>query len=261
MEIADFLRPRSIDEAYRLLTEKKAFLVGGGAWSRRSSRKVALAVDLSTLDLRYIRKREERIEIGAMATARDVETSALLEEAYGSLFRDALAHIVGVQMRNIVSVGGTVAGRYGFSDLNTVFLALNARLVLYKVGEVEFENLLTEQRRGPVLIEKIVLDGGTGAFRSLRHSRSDLPVLNAAVAFAEGAWRIAVGARPGPARLAKAAAALLGKATHLDAETIEKAARAAAEELSFQTDIRATSDYRRSLCAVLVRRAISEVSK
>ena len=93
MDIATFVRPRSIEEAYTYLTEKGAFLLGGGAWSRTSPRRVDIAVDLAALDLRYIRRNGIRVEIGAMATARDIETSQLLEKSFGPAFRRAVSHI------------------------------------------------------------------------------------------------------------------------------------------------------------------------
>ncbi|MBN2873895.1 MAG: FAD binding domain-containing protein, partial [Spirochaetales bacterium] len=119
MDIENIVRPRSLDEAYSLLAEPGAIAIGGGAWLRLGQKALATAVDLSGLGLCYIRESDKSIEIGAMATARDVETSPVLLEAFGPVFRDAVSGIVGVQMRNIVTVGGTVAGRYGFSDLNT----------------------------------------------------------------------------------------------------------------------------------------------
>jgi len=261
MDIVNLVRPRSLDEAYEYLTEKKAVLLGGGAWSRMSPRSVEYAVDLSALDLRYIRRAGDRIEIGAMTTARDIETSPLLAEAYGPLFRRAVENIVGVQMRNIVSAGGTVAGRFGFAELNTVLLALDARLALHRAGEVDLESFLAGNEGSPALIEKILIPGAAvrGAYGSVRNTRADLPILNAAAVLSAGSWRIAVGARPGSPRPALKAAALLAGQARPDAALAEKAGLAAAEELSFGKDIRGTAEYRKSVCAVLVRRAIGEV--
>ncbi len=261
MEIVNLVRPKTMDEAFEFLTEKKAFLLGGGAWSRMNPKKVEYAVDLSTLDLRYIRDAEGRIEIGAMVTARDIETSGLLRERFGGIFRDSVKNIVGVQMRNIISVGGTVAGRYGFSELNTAFLAMNAQVALYKGGELDFQSFLSGGEREPALIEKIVLGPAPmrGAYQSVRNTKTDLPILNVAAAYGNGAWRIAVGARPGAALLAQNASKSLGRNPRPDGRTVEEASRAAAEEIVFGRDIRGEADYRKSVCAVLVRRAILEV--
>lgn len=263
MEISTLVRPQSLDEAYALLTEKKAFPIGGGAWSRMISRKVETAVDLSALDLRYIRKTGGQIEIGAMATVRDIEVSPELQQAFGPLFNRTVRHIVGVQMRNIITAGGTVAGRYGFSDLNTTLLALDAKIFLYREGEVDFASFLTNRKNGPFLIEKIILDteGSKGAYQSVRNTNSDFPILNTAAGFTGGKWRIAVGGRPGSARLAEGAMEILGTHAVPEAGLIEKAAETAAGEITFGKDLRGSAEYRRSVCRALVKRAVMEAAK
>ena len=37
----------------------------------------------------------------------------------------SLRHIVGVQFRNCATIGGSIWGRYGFSDVLTMFLAMD----------------------------------------------------------------------------------------------------------------------------------------
>ena len=263
MEISNFVRAQSLEEAYTLIQKQKAFPIGGGAWSRLSPRKVELAVDLESLGLRFIRRAGETLEIGAMTTARDIETSVELKSAYGRLFPDTVAHIVGIQMKNIVTVGGTAAGRYGFSDLNTTLLAIDAEVSLYNEGTVRFEDFLTNRSNGPVLIEKIVIpaSGCRGSFKSVRTTVNDFPILNSAAVYYKGIWRIAVGARPGAARLSFEAEKILGSAESPDTAMIEKAAEAATAELSFGSDIRGDSEYRTAVCRTLVRRAVQEAAQ
>lgn len=267
MKIQRYVRPKSLDEAYSLVRDEKGFLIGGGAWSRMNARSVELAVDLSSLDLRYIKAGAERIEIGAMSTARDIETSAELQKVFGSLFSDAVAHIVGVQMRNIVTAGGTVGGKYGFSDLLTVLLALDARLALYGEGEVPIEDYLGGNGKSASnkakLVEKIVVDTSEvkSAFTSMRKTHTDFAVLNAAAAFKNEGWRIAVGARPGVAKLSQEAAKVPGGEGKPDAGTAAKAGSAAAQELSFGGDLRGSSEYRKQICETLVKRSIEEAVK
>jgi len=198
----------------------------------------------------------------------------LLEKTFGPMLRKAVSHIVGVQMRNIVTVGGTVAGRYGFSDLNTALLALDATVVLYRGGERSLESFLSsssatsaDEHDGaadnlPILIEKIVIGtkSGHGAFQSVRNTTADLPILNVAAAYGKSGWRIAVGARPGSARSAKKAMAILGTNARPELAVIREAALAAAQEMSFGNDLRGTAEYRADVCPALVRRAIAEVA-
>jgi CO/xanthine dehydrogenase FAD-binding subunit len=252
-----------LDEAYLYLQDEKGYILGGGAWSRMNPHSIDLAVDLSSLDLRYIYSNGQRIEIGAMTTARDVETSPDLQKVFGSLFADTVGHIVGVQMRNIVTVGGTVGGRFGFSELNTTLMALDAKVGLYKEGEIPIEDFLTEKSREPKLVEKVVIDTNevTVAYKGVRKTHTDFTALNAAAAYRGGSWRIAVGARPGPARLSGQAAAALGSEGTPSAKAAQTAGQKAASELTFGSDIRGSADYRRQICEVLVRRAVEEAGK
>jgi len=52
---------------------------------------------------------------------------------------------------------------------------------------------------------------------------------------------------------------LLGTDLHPSDDIIASAARAAADELQFGSDIRASAEYRREILPVLVRRALMEV--
>lgn len=128
--IKDYIRPKSLEEAYELLSSNKnSRILGGGAFLRLGSKCINTAIDLCDLDLNYIKETDEGIEIGAMTTFRDLEKSQILKEYFGNLLADALKGIVGVQFRNYVTVGASVYSKYGFSDLITALLALDCTLV------------------------------------------------------------------------------------------------------------------------------------
>jgi CO/xanthine dehydrogenase FAD-binding subunit len=262
MQIGSYECPATLAEAYALIIEKKGQALGGAVWTNLVSKSLDLAVDLSGLGLRYIRERADMVEIGAMATARDVETSKVLNEAFGSLFPKATEHIVGVQLRNVVTVGGTVAGRYGFSDLNTVFAALDATIAFHGGDRLDFMEFMTSPRAKPFLLETVgVKRGQKAAYHSVRITNNDFPVINVCAAFSEGRWRIAVGARPAAVRLSPAAAAELGTGAKPSQKAADRAGLIAADELTFGDDARGSADYRKAVCAVLVRRAILEVAQ
>ncbi|MDH7483090.1 MAG: FAD binding domain-containing protein [Spirochaetales bacterium] len=260
MEIKEYVRPSSLDEAYQLMRTRHATPLGGCVWLRMNAKPVALGVDLAALDLDYIRDAGDMIEIGAMTTYRSLETSTLLAEQYGKLFPEALGHIVGVQLRATISVGGTVAGRYGFSDLNTTLSALGAKVVLYPGTIMDLATFIAEGAESPFLVEKILLPKGVrGAYQQIRITRNDFPILNVAVAWTGSSWRVAVGSRPAATRLCHAAMQMLGSDPNPSDQTIEAASRQAAEETSVGSDIRASHDYRKAVLPVLIRRALLEV--
>ncbi|HDQ14319.1 MAG TPA: molybdopterin dehydrogenase, partial [Sediminispirochaeta sp.] len=74
-------------------------------------------------------------------------------------------------------------------------------------------------------------------------------------------WRVAVGARPGRARLSESAAEILGSSDSVDEGLADRAGSAASEELKFGADLRGDAEYRREICRVLVKRALMEVTK
>lgn len=263
MKIQRYVRPKDLDEAYSLMRDEKGFPIAGGAWSRMNTRTVDCAVDLSSLDLRYISKKSGHIEIGAMTTARDIETSSKLHEAFGSMPADAVSHIVGVQLRNIVTVGGTVSGKYGFSDLLTTLLALGAQVGIYGDKKMPLEDFLADKSKEPKLVEKVIIDSENtqGAYTSVRKTHTDFAVLNVAAVRRDGSWRIAVGARPGATQLSEKAAEVIGSEEKPDSKKAAKAGEAAASELTFGGDIRGSSEYRKQICSVLVRRAIEEATQ
>jgi CO/xanthine dehydrogenase FAD-binding subunit len=262
MDIADLERPTDLDAALELIRAKRGVAVGGGLWLRMSSKPLGLAVDLSGLGLDYIRPSGGAIEIGAMTSFRKLETSVLLARGYVNLFRSVVGSVVGVQFRNMASVGGTVAGRYAFAGLNAAFLALGAKVVLRGEGELGFAAFLSEPREGPFLVEKVLIPAEAKAgCASVALTKGDFSALVAAAAFVGGTWRLAVGSRPGAARLCEAAAAALGSSPKPSAQAVEKAAAAAPGELDFADDARASGEYRREVCPVLVRRAIEEAAR
>lgn len=263
MEIKEYVRPASLDEAYSLVVEKKGFPLGGGAWVHMNVRSVDLAVDLSALNLTYIVDKGDTVEIGAMATARQIETSNLLNQAFSGAFARATEHLVGVQLRNLITIGGTVAGKYGFSDLVTLLVALDAKLVLYRDKTIDIASFLAASRETPYLIEKIIVEKNPSvAFQSVRVTQNDFAILNASAAFHNGkGWQIAVGARPAAARLAVKAVQYLGTNQKPDELTAKEAGRIASEEISFGSDVRGSDEYRKLVCETLVMRAIMEAAK
>lgn len=260
MEISCYHRPRSLEEAYDLVVGQGAYPLAGGAWTLISRKNLSSAADLSDLGLRYIKIEGEYIALGAMATARDLETSSLLAEAFGPLFSQALRGIAGIQIRTIVTAGGSVAGRYGFSELLVVLLALDASIVFYKDRTQCLASYLNAAPGAPFLIEKIIIPRNAKAtYQCMRQTANDFPILSICAARTSAGWRISVGARPQAAALCPQAGSFLNSLENPGEDGSKRAGLIAAQELSFGDDLRASAEYRRSICPVLVARAIREL--
>lgn len=263
MVVEEYARPSSLEEAYEFIAKRGGLPMGGGAWMHLHSRGAQLVVDLSALGLDYIEDRGAAIAIGAMTSVRRIETSRELEGMFGPVFSRALRHIVGVQLRNLVTAGGTVAGKFGFSDLITLLVALGAEVVLYPNKTQVLSSFIGSAREMPVLVtELLVPKGARAVFQSVRIGNNDFAILNVCASWAdEQGWRIAVGARPTVAMLAVGAAESLGADKHPSAANVREAAQRAARELYFGSDIRGSGEYRRHVCETLVERAILEVAQ
>ena len=103
-------------------------------WLKMGKMQIGTAIDLSGLGLDTIEETEDEFRIGCMVTLRDLELDPGLNGYTDGAVRESVRHIVGVQFRNLATVGGSIYGRYGFSDVLTMFLAMDSYVELYKGG-------------------------------------------------------------------------------------------------------------------------------
>ncbi|WDP91540.1 MAG: FAD binding domain-containing protein [Desulfobacter sp.] len=258
-ELKEFSRVQSLDQADDLLhRDKKNVILGGLLWMRMGTRRFHTGIDLSALSLDRIEDKGDCIDIGAMACLRQVETSALLFDNFGPVLRDAVSAIVGVQFRNLATVGGSVFSRFSFSDLITALLILDTRVHLYRGGAVPLGDFLGTSPGRDILVKlSIPKQTVKTSYQSLRKTATDFPVLAAALGRTENGWKIALGARPAKAKLAETAAQYLS--AQPDTGQIEAACTAVVEELEFGSNQRGSRSYREHLAKVLVKRGIEEI--
>ncbi|MCY6959280.1 FAD binding domain-containing protein [Clostridium sp. ZC22-4] len=260
MRIKEYFKPSTLEQAYNVLQDKNATIIGGGTFLRLGAKKIDSALDLSDLGLDIIEDKEDKVEIGAMATLRQVEIDEALKNNFGGAISKSAAVIMGVQFRNVATAGGSVAGRYGFSDFITSLLALDTYVELYKGGKITLKEFLETKGKIKDIVTKIIImkDNRKASFQNIRNTSTDFAILNAAASRVENKVKISVGARPGVAKLAEKAMEFL-EGSELNEETAIKAGEIASEELSVGSDIRGSLEYRKELCKALVKRAIMEV--
>lgn len=263
VKFKDYIAPSNSEEAYEaLISKKSARVIGGGCFMRMGDKRIGLAVDLSEAELDFIKDNGEEIEIGAMTSLRTFETSEILEENFGQAIRDSVKHIIGVQLRNIATIGATVYSRYGFSDPITALLAMDTDIYLHKGGRVSLEDYLKEEENRRDILEKIIIKKNIdkARFETMRNSAVDYAILSVAFGKVDGMSRVSVGARPRRAALAYEAMKYLDE-NGINEETAKRAGEIAAEELHFGNNNRGSAAYRKELCKVLVKRAILGVTK
>ena len=169
LTIQNYVRAGSLEEAYALCQKKNNVVLGGMLWLKMQRNRVDTAIDLSGLGLDQIEETDSEYRLGAMVTLRQLELHPGLDRLTQGAMAQSVRHIVGVQFRNCATVGGSVFGRFGFSDVLTLLLALEARVVLYHGGEQSLADFAAAPRQRDILTH-IVAAG----FSELCHPGCDL---------------------------------------------------------------------------------------
>lgn len=198
--IQNYVRVKNLEEAYTLNQKKGSMILGGMLWTKMQDRTIQKAIDLCELGLDRIDENADAFFIGAMVSLREIELHEGLYAYTQGAVRDALKDIVGVQFRNQATVGGSIWGRFGFSDVLTMFLAMDTYVELFQGGIIPLQEFAEKKPDRDVLVRLIVKKTpGVYAYASVRNQRTDFPVLACAAANVSGTYRISVGARPGRA--------------------------------------------------------------
>ena len=245
--IQKYIRAQSLEEAWQLNQNKRSRVLGGMLWLRLGRGSIGTAIDLCDLGLDKIEETDEEFSIGAMATLRDLETHAGLHAYTGGAIANAVKDIVGVQFRNMATVGGSIWGRFGFSDVLTVFQALDTYVELYKGGIVPLEQFAKMKKDNDILVRLIVKKTPCKVvYTSMRNQRTDFPVIACAVSYMNGLYRASIGARPSRAML-------------ISSEKAEGFASFVAENVPTESNLRGSAAYRTHLIRVLVERSMNQL--
>lgn len=256
LTIDTYLRPETLEEAYAALQKKNSAVLGGMMWMRLGNRRIGTAIDLSALGLDQIEDTGDIWKIGAYTTLRTLETHCELHKEFHGVLRDSVSSIVGVQFRNLATVGGSIFGRYGFSDIVTTFLALGASVEFYHHGTVTLEEFCGMGNMHDILTHICIPKSPSAAsYKSQRNTATDFPVLNTCAVLRDNTITVTVGARP---LRAVPYHFCIDTAGHAD-ELAASIAGQIADDTVFASNTRASAEYRKHLCNVLVRRAVLDI--
>lgn len=257
--IAELIRPKSISEAREFLQEYPDLTVlGGCGFLKMGNRTIHRALDLSGCNLNSIQETDSSIRIGAMVSLREMETSPVFQSRYSGAIPGAIGNILGVQFRRCATIGASVYSKYGFSDILPVLLVLNTKVELIRQGKVNLVDFLEQPIQKDILLHvEIAKTPANVSYQHLRNGQADFPILNAAIGKLGNEFRIAIGARPARAKLAKEAATYLN---HGDSSSDpEVAADLVVNEIEFGSNLKASAEYRARIAKTLVKRGIKEV--
>lgn len=249
LHIQKMIIASSVEEAYQALIQNpKNLVIGGMIWLKMEDRMVPQAIDLSKLGLDKIEENETEFKIGAMVTLRQLETHTSLNKHTSNVLADSVHDIVGVQLRNLATIGGSVYSRFGFSDVICALMALDTKVHLHHAGEMSLREFVkTDFQQDIITHITIAKNNWKSAFMCLRGSATDLSVLNVAVSKSDH-YRICVGARPG-----------IATCIEMEVDDVDAIAKKVQEQVICGTNIKASKEYREHLVKVLVARALRKV--
>lgn len=259
LTINQYVKASSLEEAYELNQKKSNVVLGGMLWLKMQKRNVGTAIDLSGLGLDTIEETESEFRIGAMVTLRQMELHKGLNDLTQGAARESVRHIVGVQFRNMATVGGSVFGRYGFSDVLTFLMAAGAEVELYKGGRLSVEEFAYLPYDNDILTYVIVPKRPVrAAYLSQRNTKTDFPVLACCVTEIGGEIRCVVGARPMKAVCLRDEKGLLAEG--ITEESAEKFGAYVSETVETSSNLRGSAQYRKIIAGVLAKRALLQIA-
>ena len=155
----DYYYPSSLEEALSLLTKESTEIIAGGTHLTTSkNRAISNFVDITRLGLGYIKKDQHFVRVGSTTTITEMIESPLISEIGNGILTKACRLIADTPLRNVITLGGNIAGTYPWVGLPVVLLVLEAKIEIttlegtrkipandyYKEGKVQKGAIITE---------------------------------------------------------------------------------------------------------------------
>ena len=275
----DYHRARSLADVHRLLAANPGAKLLAGGHSLIPLMKLRLAsppavVDIGRIpELRGITRGGDTIRIGALTTHAAIAASADVQKSATAL-AEAAGLIGDPAVRSRGTIGGNIAHADPASDLPTVLVALDARIVVVGpsgertiAADGFFTGIMATTLADNEVLTAIVVPvaarGQGSAYVKFSHPASRYAVIGVATSVTVAhnqcsAARLALGGLlPHARRAAAVEKALVGKG--LDTAAIAAAASQVGSDLGRDVtgDIFASASYRTAVAPVYVRRAIA----
>ncbi len=274
-QVFEYSRPATLDEALGLLAGGEAKVLAGGM-SLIPLMKLRLAAPEKLVDLgrvpglNTIREQGGEVRIGAMATHYEIESSPLLRSRC-PLLPEVAKCIGDMQVRNMGTIGGSIAHADPAADYPAALFALEAKVRLARSGgerTLAWSDFLadafsTALESGEIVVELTVPveETGTGAsYQKMVQPASGFAIVGVAARVRRSGGKIAM-ARVGVTGLAARAyraenVEKLLEGTAGSDDEVRRAAAVVAEGVDANSDIHASGDYRAQIARVYTERAI-----
>lgn len=271
--------PRSLDEAYEILSLRAVKVIAGGTdlMVLMNARQLDAEefLDIWRVDeLRGIEDEGDRLRIGALATYTEMIRSPLIEKHAPALV--AASRTVGaVQIQNRGTLGGNIVNASPAGDSLPVLAAYDAEVEIGSgrgTRRVDFNKFYTAYRRTVLESDELVVavrlpklkEGERDFFCKVgtRRAQAISKIVMAVKAKTKNEmieWiRVGVGSvAPTVVRAYKTESLLAGRA--ITSDLIEQAGQSISLEVSPITDLRSTEHYRRTVTGNVLARLLREI--
>ncbi|MFN7995073.1 MAG: xanthine dehydrogenase family protein subunit M [Bryobacteraceae bacterium] len=269
----EYSSPATLQEALALLADGSAKLLAGGM-SLIPLMKLRLAAPEHVVDmgrvpgLAEIREAADGIHIGAMTTHYQIESSPLLRSKC-PLLADTASHIGDVQVRNMGTIGGSVAHSDPAADYPAALFALDASVHLaaasgertLSIGDFLVDTFTTALEPGEIITEVIVPVESPRAgvsYQKLHQPASGFAIVGAAARVERsnggiGSVHVGITGLASKAYRASKVEEIL-RATG----DVDKAAAVVADGVDANSDLNASAEYRQHLARVYAARALRQ---
>jgi probable selenate reductase FAD-binding subunit len=263
-----------LDHALRLLERQKPRSVplAGGAWLvAQRDQSIEAVVDLSALNLTFIKTSARRLRLGAMTTLQTMAQDSVIQNLAGGLLRDASNRYAPRSVRNVATIGGTIVVGNPTSEVCLALLVLDALVIIRKPTEyvVPLDAFFvnpTMHLPSSGLITEIEIprpSASVGAtIAEVSRTPNDQPIVNAAALVSRVGHicrtaRLALGGIAShPIRLPDIEAAI--SLHKIDESVLTQAADAISSSINPPSDARTSSEYRRKMAGIVVARALRQ---
>jgi len=262
LNIKTYTAVDSFDEAYRLLKKsKKNKILGGGAWLKLSIKEVDHLISLEKLSLDQIQVNKDYLEIGALASLRDIEINKDILSLDGGILSQAISNIMGITIRNLATIGGSVMGRFSFSDILPALMVMDVELVFHHHKIVDLKTFLSSRDYLLDVLKyiRIKKQDRRSFFKKVSNTPLDFSIINMAITKGDR-FNIAIGSQPGLVMLLEETMGFLNKQVKITDQIIEEACDIAIKESNLGNNIRASKAYRETLVRTYLKRGIKQVT-
>lgn len=261
MPVRDYHRPIELKAA--------AELVKAGAVPLMLSPRPPLnieaeaVVDLSQLELSYIREEADGLHIGAPTPLQEIAASPLVRARANGILSEAAELSAHLGLRHIATLGGALLSNDGPPEVRLALYALNAHVTFLDTAHVETSLAAWQENPAGYVPSGVRLPNNTlrtsGALERIARTPKDQAILAVAATVTRDGNRVtnaqlAIGPNPN---------------IHLDIKPSSETVTDAAQLISglaelihaksnASSDYLASAEYRREMAVVLARRAVEK---